>query len=85
MTQAAAYTVPGVEIRVITPSDSTDITGCRGIFTTDGGNIAVKTRYGASAETAVTVENWPIGFLVPNHYTRVMGTGTTATKIYGIF
>lgn len=85
MTQAAAFSEPGVEIRAITPSDTTDLTGCRGFFSTDAGAVAVKTIYGASADTAVTIADCPVGLIIPLRITRVMSTGTTATQIYGLF
>lgn len=85
MTQAAAFSEPGLEIRAITPSDATDLTGCRAFFTTDAGNVAVQTVYGASASTAVTITDCPVGAIIPLRVTRVMATGTTATQIYGLF
>ena len=78
-------TDPAREIRAITPSNDTDLTGCRQFFTTDGGNIAVKTTQGASAVTAVTIENVPVGMQIPLEITRIMATNTVATKIYGLF
>jgi hypothetical protein len=85
MTQAAAFSEPGVEIRAITPSNSTDLTGCKGFFTTDAGNVAVKTVYGASADTAVTIADCPVGQIIPLRITRIMSTNTTATQVYGLF
>ena len=81
-----AYSDPGVEIRAITPSDATDLTGCRGFFyTSTAGDIAVKTVYGASADTAVTISDCPVGVVIPLRVTRIMASGTTATQIYGLF
>lgn len=81
-----AYSDPGVEIRAITPSNSTDLTGCRGFFYTGAvADIAVRTVYGASADTAVTITSCPAGAVIPLRVTRIMSTGTTATQIYGLF
>lgn len=85
MTQAAAFAEPGIEIRAITASDSTDLTGCRGFFVTGAGDVAIKTIYGASADTAVTITDCPTGTIIPIRVTRIMSTNTTATNIYGIW
>jgi hypothetical protein len=85
MAQAGSFGDPGVEIRAITPSNDTDLTGCRGVFTTDAGSLAVRTIYGASSSSAVTIADMPIGMVLPLRVTRVMATGTTATQIYGLF
>ena len=85
MAQAGSFSDPGGEIRAITPSDSTDLTGCRGLMVNGAGNVAVKTPYGASATTAVTISTVPAGTIIPLRVTRVMSTNTTATLIYGFF
>lgn len=86
MAQSGSFGDPGVEIRAIAASDSTDLTGCRGFFYTgDAGNIAVKTVYGSSATTAVTITDCPAEVIIPLRVTRIMSTGTTATQIYGLF
>lgn len=77
---------PGTEIRAITPSDTTDLTGCRGFFYTGStANVAVRTIHGASASAAVTITSCPAGVILPIQVTRIMSTNTTATQIYGIF
>lgn len=86
MAQANAYSEPGVEIRAITADDDTDLTGCRAFFYTGtAGDIAIKTVYGASADTAVTISDATQGTIYPIRVTRIMATNTTATQIYGIF
>lgn len=86
MAGGAAFTEPAVEIRAITASDSTDLTGCRGFFYTGtAGDIAIKTVYGASADTAVTISSATQGTIYPIRVTRIMATNTTATQIYGLF
>jgi len=86
MAQAGAFGEPGIEIRAITANDSTDLTGCRGFFYTGtAGDVAVKTPYGASATTAVTISDCPANTIIPLRVTRIMATNTTATQIYGIF
>ena len=76
---------PGTRIVAVTASDATDLTGARGFFCTGAGNIAVKTIHGASADTAVTITDCPVGLIIPLQITRIMSTGTTATNIYAIF
>lgn len=77
---------PGTEIRAITASDDTDLTGCRAFFYTGtAGNIAVKTIHGASNSTAVTIVDCPENLIIPLQVTRIMATNTTATQIYGLF
>lgn len=86
MAQAGAFSEPGVEIRAITASDSTDLTGCRGFFYTGtAGDVAVRTIYGASATTAVTISDCPANVVIPLRVTRIMAANTTATQIYGLF
>ena len=85
MAQAASYGDPAGEVRAITPSDVTDLTGCRGILVGGAGDIAVKTPYGASATTAVTITSVPAGTILPLRVTAVMSTNTTATAIFGFF
>lgn len=85
MAQAGAYSDPAVEIRAVTPSDSTDLTGCRGFFATGAGDVAVMTVYGASSSTAVTIVDCPVGTIIPIRITRIMATGTSATQIYALF
>jgi len=77
---------PGTEIRAITASDSTDLTGCRGFFYTGtAGDVAVKTIHGAAATTAVTITDCPADTIIPLQVTRIMSTNTTATQIFGLF
>lgn len=77
---------PGTEIRAVTASDSTDLTGCRGFFYTGtAGNIAVKTIHGAANTTAVTITDCPKDTIIPLQVTRIMSTNTTATQIYALF
>lgn len=80
------FSAPGTEIRAITASDATDLTGCRAFFYTGtAGNIAIKTIHGAAADTAVTITDCPKDVIIPIQVTRIMQTNTTGTQIYGIF
>jgi hypothetical protein len=82
----SALSDPATEIRAITPSDSTDLSGCRGFFYTGTeGNVAVKCLHGAGASTAVTITDCPPDTIIPVKVTRIMSTNTTATQIYGLF
>lgn len=86
MAIGGGFESPAWEIRAITPSDTTDLTGCRGFFYTGtAGDVAIKTTNGASAETAVTITDCPPDQIMPFQVTRIMATNTTATQIFGLF
>lgn len=86
MAVGGGFDGPGHEIRAVTKSDTTDLTGCRGFFYTgDAGDIAVKTIHGASADTAVTISDCPANVIIPLQVTRIMSTNTTATQIFALF
>lgn len=86
MAIGGSFEGPATEIRAVSPSDSTDLTGCRGFFYTGtAGDVAVKTIHGNSAETAVTISGAPQNTIIPIMLTRIMSTNTTATQIYALF
>ena len=60
----------------VTPSDTTTITGARGIWVGGAGNVTVTTAGGD-----VTLNAVPAGTLLPIKATKVKATGTTATNI----
>lgn len=61
-----------------TPSDSTDLTGCIGLYIGGAGNVAVRCLNAPS--TTVTFTAPPVGSFIPGNFTRVMAA-TTATLI----
>ncbi len=71
---------------VVTPSDSTDITGSNAntpatLFVGVGGNIDVVTLGGST----LLLKNIADGSFLPIQVTRVKATNTTATDIVAIF
>jgi len=71
---------------VVTPSDSTNITGSNAntpatLFVGVGGNIEVITLGGST----LLLKNIPSGSFMPIQVTRVRSTNTTATDIVAIF
>ena len=66
----------------VTPSDSTDLTGCIGLYIGGAGNVAVRTLNAPS--TTVTFTAPPVGTFIPGNFTRVMAA-TTATLILAAY
>ena len=79
------YSEPATSIVAVTKSDSTDLTGARGIYVGGAGDVAVKTVNGDSATTAVTISTVAAGTILPIRITRVMSTNTTATAILAFY
>lgn len=75
------YGDPASQFFAITASDSTDLTGTRGIWVGGAGDVAVMGLYD---DTAVTLAGVPAGTLIPGRFKRVMSTNTTATSIVGM-
>jgi len=61
-----------------TPSDSTDLTGCIGLYVGGTGNVSVRCLN--APDTTVVFANHPSGQPIPGNFTRVMAA-TTATSI----
>lgn len=78
---AIRHSMPG-RWAAVTPSDSTDLTGCIGLYVGGTGNVAVRTLN--AAETTVTFSSAPAGSFIPGNFTRVMAA-TTATSILAAF
>lgn len=74
----ALYSDPADRIRAVTPSDSTDLTGTRGLLVNGAGNVAV--RMIGDPTTTVTITDVAAGAILPLRVTRVMAA-TTATNI----
>ena len=82
MAQAGAYTEPGTKAVAVTPSNSTDLTGTRGIYIGGGGDLAV--RMVGDPTTTVTLTGVVAGTVLPLRVTRIMAA-TTATNITAIY
>jgi hypothetical protein len=78
MAQAGSFGDPADRVSVVTPSDSTDLTGVRGIRVGGIGNLSVRMINDPS--TTVVIEDCVAGEILPIRVTRVMAA-TTATKI----
>ena len=76
------YDDPGDRLTLVTPSDSTDLTGARGVYVGTAGNVALMA-IGDSA--AVTFTAVPAGTILPIRIKRVMSTNTTASTIIAIY
>lgn len=84
---------PGVEVRSVIPSDSTDLSITtqaepekrypRALFIGVAGNVAL-VALNDDVAAPVTLANVPVGIL-PIRCRRVFGTGTTATNIVAIY
>lgn len=70
----------GYGAAAITPSDSTVIPTCRGIWVGVTGNIAVRMANG----DLVTISNVPVG-LLPVQVDKVLSTNTTATTMLALY
>ena len=73
---------PGAGGAAITPSDSTELTGVRGIYVGGDGNLAVVF---VNTDTAVTHFGVKAGSYLPIRVKKVMATNTTATNIVAWF
>lgn len=76
------YDDPGDRLVAVTPSNSTDLTGARGVYVGGAGNLAL-IAIGDSA--AVTLAAVGAGTIIPVRISRVMSTNTTATDIVAIY
>lgn len=69
----------GRSARIITPSDSTDITPyAKAVCVLSAGNLVVIPTQNADGAT-VTFTAVPVGLILPYEVRRVLATGTTAT------
>lgn len=75
----SAYSDPGVKIWVITPSDTTDLTGVRQLRILGGGSLSVRTVGEPDVTKTFDVAD---GEYVTCRVTRVMAA-TTATGVVG--
>lgn len=77
-----SYFDPGDRLVAVTPSDTTDLTGARGIYVGGAGNLALVAINDSAAVTFVAV---PVGTVIPARVSRVMATNTTATNLVAIY
>ena len=71
---------PARRVAAVTPSDTTDLSGCRALWIGTGGNVVIKCVDDASAVTLAV----PTGTLLPVFAARVMAA-TTATGIVAFY
>ena len=67
-------------VAAVTPSDSTDLTGCRALWVPTVGNLVLKGVDDSSAVTLVI----PTGVLIPVFAARVMAA-TTCTSVVALY
>jgi hypothetical protein len=79
--RTADATVAAHDGRALTPSDSMEIPGSRGLWVGTGGDVRVT----MVSEQVLTFEAVPSGFLLPIQVTRVWATGTTASGIIALY
>lgn len=69
------------KLAAVTPSDSTDLTGCRALWVGGTGNLSIKC---VDDSAAVTIAIPNAGVLLPLFVSRVMAA-TTATSIVALY
>lgn len=74
--------IPASSALDVTPSDTTDLTGCRAIFVGGAGTLVVK-MLNPTRDSSVEFE-CPAGILLPIRVQRVMAA-TDATAIVALF
>lgn len=82
MAQAGAFSEPATTAVAVTASDSTDLSGTRGLYVGGAGDLAV--RLVGAPSTTVTISTVAAGTLLPIRVTRVMAA-TTATAITALY
>jgi hypothetical protein len=71
---------PARRVAVVTPSDTTDLSGCRALWIGGAGNVVIKCVDDSTAVTLIV----PAGTLLPVFAARVMAA-TTATSIVAFY
>ena len=77
---SVTQTQPGQDAESITPSDTGNIAGMRGLYVGSGGNVKVDMQGG----TTITFSNVISGTILPIKASRVYSTGTTATSLVAL-
>lgn len=70
-----------LDLKPITPSDSTTFTATKGLYVGVGGNIVIKT----PNKRTVTLLNLAGGIVHPISCTMVLPTGTSASNILAVY
>lgn len=82
MAQAGAYAEPATNVVLITASDSTDLTGVRGIMVGTSGTLVVRTVGDPNTSITIPANAVVAGNIYPIRVTRVMAA-STASEIVG--
>ena len=82
MAQAGSFGDPADRVAVVTASDSTDLTGVRGLYIGGEGDVSV--RMINAPGTTVVIAGVAAGVILPIRVTRVMAA-TTATSITAFY
>ncbi len=77
----SAKVVPARKLAAVTPSDTTVLSGVRGLYVGVTGDVAVLAAGDAAAQTFKAV---PAGTILPVEAAKVMATNTTATNILAL-
>jgi len=72
---------PAYKLTAVTPSDTTVLTGCRGIWCGGAGTVNIM----ACNDTAAVSFTVAAGTLLPVFAQKVMATGTSATNIVALY
>jgi hypothetical protein len=78
---STTLSIPARNASAVTASDSTALSGVRGVYVGGAGNLAVRFIGGAT----VTLAAVPAGTLLPLMVDRIMSTNTTATDIVALY
>jgi len=78
----SSYTDPADRILAVTKSDSTDLTGTRGLLIGGAGDLAV--RMVGNPTSTITITGVLAGAILPLRVSRVMAA-TTATNITALY
>ena len=74
-------TAPAQRFAEVTPSDTSTLTGVRGVYVGGTGTLEVVD----SAGTAATFTAVPAGCMLPISPTKIMSTGTSATQLVALY
>jgi hypothetical protein len=72
---------PAYKLSSVTPSDTTVLTGCRGLWVGGAGTVNII----ACNDTAPVSLTVPAGTLLPIFVSKVMADGTSATLIVALY
>lgn len=75
---------PGHAGVAVTPSDTTDLTGVRGVYVGGTGNLVVQFINPIGNANSITLSAVPAGTILPLQVAKIMAA-TTATLIVGLY